>query len=203
MAISDGTVLRIVASLLFPDSVIAQNVFYAVFADTGGSNDTDDVLSDLADWVEAIYATVESHIPAVVALTGMKVYEYDAIDDDWDEVGDAVLSDSFAGAGDMLPHGVAGVIHAKSTDPDVQGAKYVGGIAELQCDDGTFTSSAVNALIDFANEWTAAYVGAATGADFGPGVWSPTHTNFFLFNGVEVVNAICGYQRRRKPGVGI
>jgi hypothetical protein len=34
------------------------------------------------------------------------------------------------------------------------------------------------------------------------GVYSPTKANFLLASGVIVVNAILGYQRRRKPGVG-
>jgi hypothetical protein len=134
---------------------------------------------------------------------GLKVYNYDAIDDDWDEVGDSVWVDTFIGGGDMLPHGVAGVIHAKSLDPDVQGAKYIGGIVETQHETAGFVAQAMTAMVDFAQIWTQSFVGSATGGDFVPGVWSVVQTNLRLFSGVEIVNVTAGYQRRRKPGVGI
>lgn len=203
MAISDGTILRIVASLLFPENVIAQNVFYAVFADTGTSDDEDDVVLDLADWIEAAYVNITGRVAQEIDLTGIKVYEYDPIDTDWDEVGEAVINYDFTGTGDMSAHGVCFVIHAKTTDPDVQAAKFMGGVSDTQIEDGLFIAATINDMALFADDWATPFVGTATGADFAPGVWSPTHTNFFLFNGTEVLNTIPGYQRRRKPGVGI
>lgn len=203
MAVADGAILRVVASLLFPENVIAQNVFYCVFADTGTSDDEDDVVDDLATWVEDMYDHFNTVIADTVDLTGIKVYNYDVIDDDWDEVGDAVLSDSFGSGSDILVHGVAMVIHAKTTDPDVQAAKFIGGFSEPNTEDGLFVASALVTGVNFAVEWSTAFVGAITGAQFGPGVWSVKNQNFFLFSGTEVINAIPGYQRRRKPGVGI
>lgn len=203
MAVPDGTILRVVASLLFPESVIAQNIFYAVFADTGGSDDDDDVISDLADWIEAIYDELAAEIQLDVQLTDIKVYFYDAGDDDWDELGADVLSDSFTGADEMLPHGVAAIQHAKTTNPDVQASKYWGGLDEGAQNKSILSANTITALTAAGLEWVTAFVGAATGADFGPGVWSPTKVNFFLFNGVYVTNGYMGYQRRRKPGVGI
>jgi len=203
MAVADGAILRIVASILFPESVIAQNVFYAVFADTGTSDDEADVVTDLGTWLEDMYDHLDGECIATLASGGFKVYNYDSIDDDWDEVGADTWADTFAGAGDMLPHGVAAVIHAKTTDPDVQAAKFLGGLTEDTQDNSILEATPLAELANFANEWTAPFVGAATGADFAPGVWSVAQQNFFLFNGVEVINATLGYQRRRKPGVGI
>lgn len=203
MAVADGTILRIVASLLFPENVIAQNIFYAVFTDTGTSDDEQDVVDDLATYIEAIYDLADSNISDEITLTGVKVYEYDSGDDDWDEVGDAVINHTFGSANDMSAHGVSVVLHAKTTDPDVQAAKYFGGWTEQMIIDGLFISAMTALVLSMGAEWTAPFVGAITGADFGPGVWSPTETNFFLFSGTEVFNLIPGYQRRRKPGVGI
>lgn len=203
MAIPDGAILRVVASLLFPESVIAQNIFYAVFADTGGSDDDADVLSDLADYVEDMFSELDTQVADEIALDSIKVYIYDPLDPDWDEVGDELLTDAFANAEDMSPHGISMVIHAKTTNPDVQAAKYLGGFGETSTVDGLWGVGALTAAANFANTWTTAFVGAATGGDFAPGVWSPTKLNFFIFNGVEVVGGIPGYQRRRKPGVGI
>ena len=203
MAVADGAILRIVASLLFPESVIAQNVFYAVFTDTGTSDDEVDVVDDLAEWLEDAYALLDSWVDSSVSLDGIKVYNYDSIDDDWDEVGDVAIGLGFSGATDMLPHGVAYLTHAKTTDPDVQAGKYIGGWTEGCQADGLFSGTINTLMGTWAAAWVAPFVGTITGADFGPGVWSVAQNNFFLFNGNVVLNAIPAYQRRRKPGVGI
>jgi hypothetical protein len=203
MAVADGAILRIVASLLFPESVIAQNVFYAVFTDTGTSDDEQDVVDDLATWIEAVYDTINAQISDLVALTGLKVYVYDSIDDDWDEVGDAVLTDAFEAASEMLPHGVAYLCHAKTTDPDVQASKFIGGMAEQTSEDGTWSSSTMTNFALFGAEWVGTFVGGITGADFAPVVWSTAQGVAKLFSGTIILNATPAYQRRRKPGVGI
>lgn len=203
MAVADGAILRIVASLLFPESVIAQNVFYAVFADTGASNDDQDVVDDLAEWLEDAYTLIAGFIDTSVSLTDIKVYNYDSIDDDWDEVGAASIGLAFTGTTDMLPHGVAYLLHAKTTDPDVQAAKFIGGFTEGGQADGIWLSSINTVMATWAADWVTAFVGTATGGDFSPGVWSVAQQVFKVFNGVINLNSIPAYQRRRKPGVGI
>jgi len=203
MAVADGTILRIVASFLFPESVIAQNVFYAVFADTGTSDDEQDVIDDLAEWIEDAYTLLDGWIDSSVALTDIKVYNYDSGDGDWDELGDASIGLSFSGATDMLPHGVAYLLHAKSLDPDVQGGKFVGGFTEGAQVDGLWISAVNTVMGTFGAAWVTPFVGTITGADFAPGVWSVAQTNFRLFSGTLNLNAVPAYQRRRKPGVGI
>jgi hypothetical protein len=203
MAVSDGAILRVVASMLFPDSVIAQNVFYAVFADTGGSDDEDDVVSDLVDWCEAMFGEITGMIVNDVTTSEIQVYEYDAGDDDWDEVGSASWSVTFTDTADMMPHGVAAVLHNKTSDPDTWATKYIGGLGETQALDSDIIAGALADLADFVTDWNTSFIGAATGGTFGPGVWSEKDTVFKLFNGTGSVNGILGYQRRRKPGVGI
>ena len=203
MAVADNSVLRVVVSLLLPESVIAQNIYYVFFDGNGASDDEDDVLSDVVDWVEAIYTEFDDHIDASVALTGLKLYIYDSVDDDWDAVGDALLADTFAGVGDITAHGVALLMHAKTTNPDVQAGKFFGGLVKQSMLDGVWQAGSLAAAVLAAVEWSTAFVGAATGSDFGPGVWSTAKNSFFHFSGVEVINAYPGYQRRRKPGVGI
>lgn len=203
MAVADGAILRIVASMLFPDSVIAQNVFYAVFTDTGSSTDEQDVVDDLRDWVDDIMTEIENSISNMITPGTVKVYNYDAGDDDWDEVGESNMLWEPVSVVDMLPHGVAALIHAKSSDPDVQAAKFFGGLDEDKQADGTWSAPVLAVLALAAAEWVAPFVGATTGADFFPGVWSVVNSNFFYFNQTVVINSIPAYQRRRKPGVGI
>jgi hypothetical protein len=50
-------------------------------------------------------------------------------------------------------------------------------------------------------EWAAQWVDA-NDVILNPGVYSSVKQNFFIATGTVIVNAIAGYQRRRKPGVG-
>jgi hypothetical protein len=95
------------------------------------------------------------------------------------------------------------LITCQTTDPDVQGKKYVAGLSEGHCDDGLWQSGLVSALSDAAEDWLTAFVGAVSSADWQPGVWSPTRTNFYAATGSYAVPTIPAYQRRRKRGVGV
>lgn len=201
--IPDNTVLRLVVSILLPESVLAQNVFYAVFRDTGASADADDLLSDLVDYVETMYNELNSYVNSTAAAAGLQVYLYDAVSDDWDEVGALQWTDAFVGSGDMLPHGATAVIHAKTTDPDVQATKYLPGLQEGNSAESDLGAPAIAAYVAFAIDWVQDDVGALTGGDIEPGVWSVKNNAFFHFNNIAIVNHVIGYQRRRKPGVGI
>jgi hypothetical protein len=203
MSISDGTILKIVVSLLLPDTVIAQNVFYSVVADLVTSDDEDDVVTDLVTYVEDMYDQLTGIISDTVVASDIKVYEYDSNDDDWDEVGTDTWADIFASGSDMMPHGVACLIHARSTDPDTHASKYIPGLSDNNALDSDITGAAVVVLADFADVWVAPFIGTETGGTFGPGVWSEADTVFKIFNGNYTVNGLVAYQRRRKPGVGI
>ena len=204
MSVPDGAILKVVTSLLMPDSVIAQLVWAVVFADTGASNDEQDVVDDCAVWVEEILDNLAAYIKTTVTIASHKVYIYDAGDDDFDEVG--LTASSWVGtssATDMLPHGVAAICHAMTSNPDVIGTKYFPGFCEGFSSNSDWTGATVTAMLAAAADWVTAFVGANTGGDFGPGVWSPKNTLFYLMTGAYSANGDSGYQRRRKPGVGI
>lgn len=202
MSVATDAILRVVVSLTFPESVIAQNVFYTLFKNTGASDAEADVLSDLVDWVEGIYANMNTYIDADVALSHLITYFWDATGQDWDEVGLDTLSDAFAGAVDMLPHGAAAVLHAKTTNPDRSGSKFFGGLSEGAQNQSILVTPFITALGLTGADWISGFVGSATGSDFDPGIFSGTDLVFYEFSNVVDVAGYIGYQRRRKPGVG-
>ncbi len=202
MAVPTGAILRVVANLLFPESVIAQNVFYTLFDNDGTGNDEVDVLSDLGDWIEAIYTTLNTYMDNDVTLSHATVYIRDVVGGDWDEVGFETLTDAFAGVAYMLPHGAACVLHAKSSNPDRQGAKFFGGFIDEIQNQSVIIAPGITALIAAGVQWVQDFTGAATGSNFDPGVWSPTDNVMYQFSGTLDVSNYIGYQRRRKPGVG-
>ena len=203
MALSANDILKVVVSMAFPDSVVAQNVFWLLFEDTGGSNDDDDVLDDIETWVEDIYDHIASVMSEDVTIDDAKVYVYDAGDDDFDEVGDRSLSVPFIQTGDFMPHGIAAVANANTENPDVQGRKYWGGFTEASNLDGYMSGGIIAAMSLCVGEWITGFVGVETGSDFVPGVYSLTKTVFYPFTTEAATNLLWGYQRRRKPGVGV
>lgn len=202
MSITSGTVLRVVAQMLFPDSSVMQNVFNVVVTDLVTSDEEADVVIDIITWVEAMYDHLNAYIDSGVDADEVFVYEYDAIDDDWDEVGTDVWADSFAAVGGMSPHGVACLVLGRTIDPDVQGKKFIGGIQETSIAGSALAGLLITALANFGVEWFTPFAGTETGGTFAPVVWSPTGTVAKLMTGTSV-NGVAAYQRRRKPGVGI
>lgn len=203
MAISVGTVLRIVANHVMPGNDLAQNVFNCTFSGSPTSTDEADVLTDIGSWLDDLFTSLDVTVDNEVLAGEFTVYQFDPADVDWDEVGSDSGAWTFAGASEMLPHGVAGQVDVLTTDPDVRGRKYIPGIVEGAQEESTLAAAHVANLADFAALWIADYAGTATGGTFIPGIWSPTQGTFRAMLGTAIVNTILGYQRRRKPGVGI
>ena len=202
MAISEGTLLRLIVTFLMPSDSVAQNVFNVILSTAGSSSDEDDVLTDLKTWATDMYAHLTGSIADDVAGDLVEMYEYDTGDDDWDKVNFDTFTYSPTNTNDMLPHGAAGLVRMPTTDPDVIGRKFVAGIAENAQSESDWNASTLSNLSDFASEWATPFVGAATGASFTPVVWSPTKSAGFPTSGSVVVSGLVAYQRRRKPGVG-
>lgn len=201
--IPSNAILKVVLSLLFPDSAIAQNVFYVLFENDGTSDDKDDVLDDLSEWMESIYDDMAAAVSSSINITGFKAYIRDTPGGDWDEVGVGFPSDTFSAAGDPMPNGIAALLHAQTDDPDVIAAKYFGGNTDTATVDNDFTAGSISTYINAGAEWVDPFTGTTTASGFIPGVWSTAQGAFFPFSTAYSVNAQVAYQRRRKPGVGI
>ena len=203
MALQANDILKVVLSIAMPDSVIAQNIFWVLFEADGGSVDTVDVLDDLETWVEDIYTNLLNAIADNNSLEDIKVYVYDSVDDDFDEVGIEPVAVTFTDTAQYLAHGLAAYMTARTVDPDVYGRKFIPGMTEAVNDDGYIASGYAGNLANWSIDWTDPFTGAATGSGFIPGVYSFTRSNFYAFTGASTVSLLWGYQRRRKPGVGI
>lgn len=203
MSVTDGDILRIVASMLWTDGNIAQNVFNAVVTG-GGSPWTDsDIIDDAEDWLDDMYANLTGNVSQHLDGNEVIVYKYDAIDDDWDEVSSQAWVWSPTQNTDELPRGVAGLLRLWTTDPDVQGKKYIPGLCEVGLTDGLWGSATITNLLAFAADWYLPFVGAASGATFTPGIWSVVGTVFKAGVDHVATSTIPAYQRRRKRNVGV
>lgn len=203
MSITDGTILRMVVTILWTDGNIMQNIFNAVVTGGGAPWDPADIVEDAISWAEDMYYNLTALTSNECDGSQVQVYEYDAIDDDWDEVGSGAFFWNPAYGEHELPRGVAALINLKTTDPDVSGKKYVGGLTEGSSDAGLWGTTTIAALASFAVDWYADFVGTDSGATWTPGIWSVVDTVFRAAISHVVIPLIPAYQRRRKRGVGV
>jgi len=203
MSVAENQILRVVASMLWDDGNVNQNIFNC--RPSGGTPpyaDTD-IADDMEDWLDNMYANMTASISDELNGNSVLVYKWDTAGLDWDEVQSQSWTWTPVSTGEQLPRGNAGLINLWTVDPDVQGKKYMPGLTEGSITLGLLGAAQVVALLDFASDWLTPFVGAASGATFTPGVWSVVSR---LFNEALVhysVPTIVAYQRRRKRNVGI
>lgn len=203
MSVTAGTILKVVVSSIWTDGNIIQNVFNAVVTGAGSPWDNEDIVEDAVSWAEDLFFNLTGGTTDHMDGSQVQVYEYDSVDDDWDEVGSQAFVWNPTNASEQCARGVAALVNLKTTDPDVSGKKYVAGSTEGSLTDGLWSSSWLASLLSFAVDWYAGFVGTDSGADWQGGVWSPTDTVFKSAIASVVIPAIPAYQRRRKRGVGI
>lgn len=203
MSLQIGDILKVVATIAWLDGNLAQNVFGAVLTGTGGPYTDGDILTDALVWVAAMYGNMTTSMSDECDGSQVQVYVYDPIDDDWDEVGTNTWTFNPTDTGHQLPRGVAALINAGTTDPDVQGKKYLPALGEDSLDNGLWGASVLAVIADFSDDWLSPFTGGTSGATWTPGIWSPTHTNFYASDGTAIIPSIPAYQRRRKRGVGV
>ena len=203
MSITDGTILRVVASFLWTDGNVNQNVFNVVVTGAGSPWDEDDIVADAEDWLDDMYLNIAGGLSDEIDGNEIIVYEYDGVDDDWDEIGSDSWLYNPTGTNDQLPRGTAALVRLWTTDPDVQGKKYIPGLTEGSLADGLYVAGIITDLLAFAADWYLPYTGAASGATFTPGIWSVAGKVFKAGINHVATSTIPAYQRRRKRNVGI
>lgn len=203
MTVEAGDILRVVASMIWSDAAIMQNVFNASVSGGGSPWDDQDILDDAEAWLDNMYANLTSDVAQTLDGNLIHVYKYDAVGQDWDEVGFQSWGWLPTSVIDQLPRACAGLIKLGTVDPDVQGKKYIGGYTELTTVGGTLSGAVLTNLLAFGADWLTAFVGGTSGASWQPGVWSVAQTAFKASIPSITASAIVAYQRRRKRGVGI
>lgn len=203
MSVPENAILKVVASLIWDDGEINQNVYNAVVSGGTPPYDELDVVDDAVEWLETMYANLVSTMATTIDSSHVTVYIWDTVDQDWDEVGQETWALTTTGVDDELPRGVAALVNAKSLDPDISGGKYMPGFIEGSSTDGLWAVSVITALAAYAADWIAGFVGVGSGADWLPVVWSVKDSLTQAFSGTILIPSIPAYQRRRKNNVGI
>lgn len=199
MTIQDNANLKAVAEFTLPGGVVALNVFYfkADFADA----QTDAlVAAHMEIHVEAVYTEILASINDGVEAGSLFCYNRGVLN--WDLFATRSMELTFTGVDDMLPQGVAALLRGYTTHPRVIGRKYLPGFTEGQQGDGVWGSGTLTALAAAGDAWAETQELSANNYIHG-GVWSTVFATVMELTGTIVVPVNPGYQRRRRPGVGI
>lgn len=203
MAITTGDILRLVVQGVWTEGDIVQNVFSCLISGAGGPWDDADVLDDMEDWADNMYANMTANTSDSLAGDFVYGYVWDPVDSDWDLFASEPWIWAPSDVLQQIPRGVATFMKAPTSDPDVQGRKYLPGLTEGDNASGLLTAAYIVAMLAFGLDWITPFIGAATAATFSPGVWSVKNLQHFVFGTEIAASTIPAYQRRRKRGVGI
>lgn len=203
MSVAENQILRVVASMLWDDGNVNQNVYNCRPSGASPPYSDSDVADDMEDWLDNLYANLTGNLSDQLNGNSVTVYKWDSGGLDWDEVFSQSWVWTPTNVGDQLPRGVAGLVNLWTDDPDVQGKKYIPGITEAVIEDGLLSAGIIVSLLAFGADWLTPFVGAATGATFTPGVWSVANLVFEAAVDHIATSTILAYQRRRKRNVGI
>ena len=203
MSVLPGDILRVVASLLWTDGNVNQNVFNALLSGAGSPWSDSDIADDAEALLDNMYANLTAWCSDELDGNEVIVYKYDAVGLDWDEVSSQAFGWNPTNVGDQLPRGTACLVQLWTIDPDVQGKKYLPGIAEDNCTDGLYTAPMLVDALAFAADWYTPFAGGTSGATWNPGIWSVAQLAFKTGVNHIAASAIPAYQRRRKRNVGI
>lgn len=203
MTVVSGDILRVVASMVWSDANINQNVFNAILTGGGSPWDDQDIVDDAEAWLDTMYANITTHCSDELAGAEVIAYKWDVPGQDWDEVSSQAWTWTPTSTTDQLPRGVAALVRLWTEDPDVQGKKYLPGLTEGALTDGLWGGGNLVDFLAFAADWYAPFTGGVSGATWTPGIWSVVAS--ILVPAVDHIaaSAIPAYQRRRKRNVGI
>ena len=201
MAILAGNIIRATARYLLDDNQENQNVYHYLAGP--GFNETEAaVRGGITNALALAYNNINDDIVATVQPLPTL---YDVSTDG----GATFFSIGFDAAAIFAPNaaglpeanGVAAVIRFGGEGTGREGRKFIGGLASGLVDGNDIDAGTVTNLVTFA-------LAADNGVGFGTGSLEAgwlrrKDLTFIPYSNTITVNTIVGYQRRRKPGVGV
>lgn len=209
MAVNNGDLIKVVQTIGCPSNVIAQNVYYWLMSDPAPDNPSNaQVVAAVDTRLDDMYSQLDAEMSDRYEATTFTVERIDWSVDHWETLenigtGDiAVQGEDVGGVG--MPHGNAAVVTCTTSRPQTRARKFLPGFNETLVDDSELGAAILAVLATYASSWLSAQV-VVGAAELIPAVASqsgPTAGTIMML-ATAVVNSIVGYQRRRKPGVGI
>ena len=200
MTIAFGDEVRAAVSMVYRGVDIFQNVYHYE-AGVGVDATEESVKSALRVHLLSAYNNLNAQVAEELVGLQIDFWKRNTGTAKWDAIGVKDFSTWLpSNASDELPSGVAAVVRFFTSGIGRQGRKFIAGLADTAFVDGALVAAAITAISNYADEIVEAV--AVTGGDMDPGWWSEIDTLIYEMDGSYVINAIPGYQRRRKQGVG-
>ena len=201
MTISSLDSLRATVQYTLGTGNIHQNVFH-FDAGAGVSESEANCVAAIAVWANTAYAVIENELAQDVEPDSLTVAKWNSITGKWEQIGSGPLTaPDGGGSTEMFPHGVSAVIRFLADAIGQQGRKFIGGLGEDMMADGVLVGTSITQLAAWADLIVTAV--AVSGGELNPGWWTLLDDTVIRYSGDYILNLIAGYQRRRKPGIGI
>ena len=206
MTLNVDDIVRVVLTYQHQGAEVAQNVWHMKMV-SGAGADEDDLLDAIDTNMQVAFGEIDTNITELLESTQLDLLKWDFVNHQWDGVATKAF-DLLVGlsVNDMLPHGVAGGVRILTELNRRQGRTFIPGMTDVLVTDGTITAGFRALMAAYAAIFVVDMLptgGTFTWCTFNTEETSPLYETASLSNGEEIVNAVPGYQRRRKPGVGI
>ena len=209
MAVNDGDILKVVQTIEGPDLVICQNVYYWQLSDPTPDNPSNaQIITALDTRLDDMYSRWDDAMTAAYEASDFTVERIAWDGSLWETVENVGAGDinlvGQAAVGVGAPHGVAATITAQTSRPQTRARKFLPGLAEGNITDSTLNGTILGYIAQFIVSWLTdqLVVGSAELIPVVVGQSGPSAGLVYLLLSAAA-NGISGYQRRRKPGVGI
>lgn len=206
MPLEIGDVVRIALTGWSPQASVWQNVWHMLMT-TGASV----LVSDLIDAVGANVALMHAEVDQVwsdqFSMQELEFWQYNFGTSKWNGVGVFDLGGlDGLHATDPMAHGVSAVGRYVNTVARRQGRTFLPGLIQTSIDAGLFDSAVIVAFALYMAEFT--NVLSPTGGNFNLCTFNTDLESVYyetpsVYVGPAIVSLIPGYQRRRKPLVGL
>lgn len=206
MTLALDDVVRVALTGVAPLASVFQNVWhYKVI--TGGPIDEDAALAAIQAQYVLAFAEISGAIAQDYEFENWEMWVRDVPNHQWDGVAALVVAPvAGTGVGDAIPHGAAMVGRVVTEEFRRQGRTFVPGPLDTNVTNGQLVGATLVDFSDFMLEFAddiAPVGGTMRWCTYNVEATSPHYETASLAAGTVIANSIVGYQRRRKPLVGI
>jgi hypothetical protein len=175
---------------------------------TGGAGiDEDLVLAAIAANYAVAFANVQAEISPDYGWNLFQMWKRNVALGRWDGVASLPVASVFGtGAGDNIAHGVAAVGRIITDLARRQGRTFLPGLEDTNVVDGLLTAGMALLFLDYLADFAADVAGSGffgSWITYNTDPLSPFFETAAIAAGGVIANLIVGYQRRRKPLVGL
>jgi hypothetical protein len=205
MAIANGDILRMAMRWQNGAGYEFMNIWHVQVTDRGAQSQ-DDFLDDVMDRVTAPYTNINSYMPNNYTVVDWKIDKVAIV------AGKETVTETFgirqppyafggaAATGNELPWGVAPVLKWRTGGVKSLARKFLFGFTEAQQDNGRWSAGVLTNLGLMAAVYLSP-ISLTSGGTVQAVIWASRASQWLPFISAAA-NAIAGYQRRRKEGVG-